>query len=50
VTLKTCDTSKVIIDNAEQLNHYLGSGGNKKLSGENEKLPLRRFPAVGVVP
>ncbi len=25
------------------------SGGNKKLSGGSEKLPLRRFPMVGIV-
>ncbi len=25
------------------------SGGNKKLSGGNGKLPLRRFPTVGIV-
>ena len=36
----------------KQLNHYLGSekfGRYKKLSGGNEKLPLRKFPTVGIV-
>jgi len=32
-----------------QLNHFLGSGGNKELLGGNKKLPLRRFPTVGIV-
>ena len=32
-----------------KLNHYMGSGGNKKSLNGNKKLPLRRFPTVGIV-